>query len=152
MSQLEAALAALADFSGPEVDAYVSKLKPLLPPMDVHLTQCQQLIDQTVRHIEDPDRSRAVESFRLWEARLRVSVPPPAVASDVSPEQLVKFKGSAAGHGRLWPNRLWPNRLWPILVFFFSVLAKFCEPKKPKPQRPQNLHSDLNPKPCRPKP
>ena len=34
----------------------------------------------------------------------------------------------------------------------FSVLAKFSEPKKPKPQRPKNLYSDLNPKPYRPKP
>ena len=67
---------------------------------------------------------------------------------------------SHSGHGRLWPNPLWPA-LWPTLakptladvtvtkptLDNFRVLAKFSEPKKPKPQRPKTHNQTLTPNP-----
>ena len=77
--KLEAALAALADFSGPEVDALTAALARAQvaaspPPVDVQLTECQQFIDRTVKRIEDLDRFREVESIRLQEARTGCNV------------------------------------------------------------------------------
>ena len=123
--KLEAALAALADVSGPEVDALRNalaraKVAASPPPVDVQLSQCQQFIERTVKRIEDLERSREVESVRLQEARdrlqrlqqeaaVRVSAPVP-VATDASSEvlrlqnivsqlqvQLAKSEGSVAG-------------------------------------------------------
>ena len=121
--KLEAALAALADVSGPEVDAMRKALARARvaaspPPVDVQLSQCQQFIERTVRRIEDLERFE-VESVRLQEARdrlqrlqqeaARVSAPVP-VALDASSEvlrlqnivsqlqvQLAKSEGSVAG-------------------------------------------------------
>ena len=98
--KLEAALAALSDCAGPDVDALRealarAKVAASPPPVDIQLKQCQQFIDRTVKRIEDLDKSREVESARLQEARdqwqrlqqeATVSVPPAVVASNASPE------------------------------------------------------------------
>ena len=101
--KLEAALAVLADVSGPEVDALRNtlaraKVAASPPPVDVQLSQCQQFIkglsnaSKIWRGLEKWRRVR-LQLARDWlqrlqqEAAVRVSAPVP-VASDASSEVL----------------------------------------------------------------
>ena len=74
VARLEAALSALADQAGPEVDALKAVLTrarvAAFPPLvDVQVSQCQQFIDRTVKRMNELDRVREVEAARLQEAR-----------------------------------------------------------------------------------
>ena len=126
-ARLEAALGALADHTGPEVDVLTTALARARiaaspPPVDVQVIQCQQFIDRTVKRLDELDKSREVEAIRLQEARdrlkrlqqeaaARATPPPPAVAApDANPEvanlrslvsllqaQLAQCEGGVAG-------------------------------------------------------
>ena len=77
VARLEAALSALADHTGPEVDALTAALARARiaaspPPVDVQVTQCQQFIERAVKRIDDLDKAREVEAVRLQEARDRL--------------------------------------------------------------------------------
>ena len=77
VARLEAALSALADRTGPEVDALTAALARARiaaspPPVDVQVTQCQQFIERAVKRIDDLDKAREVEAVRLQEARDRL--------------------------------------------------------------------------------
>ena len=77
VQKLEAALLALADFPGPEVDVLQAaltraKAAAVAPPLNVQqVVQCQQFIERTVKRIEELDRVREAESGRLQEWRQR---------------------------------------------------------------------------------
>ena len=99
VARLEAALSALADHSGPEVDALTAALARARiaaspPPVDVQVTQCQQFIDRAVKRIDELDRVQEAESVRLQEARDRLqqeaavahATAPPVVVPDAAAE------------------------------------------------------------------
>ena len=80
VQKLEAALLAIADFPGPEVDVLQAvlthaKAAAVPPPVNVQVTQCQQFIERTVKRIEELDRVRETESRRLQEGRQRIRLP-----------------------------------------------------------------------------
>ena len=126
VARLEAALSALADHTGPEVDALTAALARARiaaspPPVDVQVTQCQQFIERAVKRIDDLDKAREVEAVRLQEARDRLqrlqqeaaaatATVPPAGVPDAAAEvvhlrgmvsqlqvQLAKGEGGFAG-------------------------------------------------------
>ena len=75
--KLEAALLAMADFPGPEVDvlqAAVTRARAAAvpPPLNVQVIHCQQFIEPTVKRIEELDKVREAESRRLQEGRQRL--------------------------------------------------------------------------------
>ena len=75
--KLEAALLAMADFPGPEVDvlqAFLThaKIAVVPPPVNVQVIQCQQFIERTVKRIEELDKMRKTQSRRLQEGRQRL--------------------------------------------------------------------------------
>ena len=77
VARLEAALCALSDHVGPEVDALAAALVRARiagspPPVDVQVAQCQQFIVRAVKRINDLDKAREVEAVRLQEARDRL--------------------------------------------------------------------------------
>ena len=77
VSKLEAAIEAMGEFQGPEVQYLQgalarARVAATPPPVDVQLTQCQQFIDRATKRIEDLDRAREMESIRLKEAQGRL--------------------------------------------------------------------------------
>ena len=113
--KLEAALAALSDCAGPEVDALREALARVKvaaspPPVDIQLKQCQQFIDRTVKRIEDLDKSREVESVRLQEARDRL--------------QRLQQEAAVSVHLQLW--RQMHRQKWCVCRILFHSCRHRC--------------------------